>query len=404
MKKLIIFHHYNSSIGAGLSLLHILQSLNTLELNVEVCLPNIQGDLDKKIQEMGYNVFYSEYITPYMHFSGNHAPFFSIKHLVNCYRVKNSMGQIEKIISNKHPDYIAVNSMTLFWIGRIAQQCGAKAICFHRESYRKGLLGIRTNYIKKNLSRNFDVVAFLSNYDMNQTPKGSARYIRITDKVDVKKYNMLEKNKCRKSENLPKDSNLILYTGGMARLKGPEIIIKAIPLLKSENTKLIFLQYYEQDISGIVSKIKYYIKSILGQNIEFNIKHFIKKEGLKDKIIFKPATDHVENYFIACDVVVFPSLDAHQARPAYEAGIAKRPFIITDFPNTREFADQSNAWVFKRGDSKALACCIDEALSGKLKDKVIKNYEKTVKNNNLDTMREELLNLFKLVEVNRNDD
>lgn len=403
MKKVLIFHHYNSSTGAGLSLLHILQSLSRDELEITVCLPKMKGDLDLKILNLGYRVIYSDAVIPYMHFSGNHTSFLSSRHLQNCMSIKQILEEIQRIIQEEKAEYVMVNSMTLFWIGKTAKKCGVKTICFHRETYRRGLFGIRTNYIKKELSRNFDVVAFLSNYDMEETPRGKAHYIRITDKVDIEKYIPLEKEMCRVEEKLPLNENLILYTGGMAKLKGAETIVKAMPFVKTQNTKLVFLQYQKHEIVNLKEKIKNDIKILLGKNLSFKIEKYIEKNNIEDRVIFRPATDEVEKYFVACDAVVFPSIDAHQARPAYEAGIAKRPFIITDFINTREFADKSNAWLFKRKNYRELAECIDEALSGKSGEKVDNNYKKSMKDNNLKSLSKELSNIFEIIEVEKNE-
>ncbi len=403
MKKVLIFHHYNSSVGAGLSLLHILQSLSRDKLEVTVCLPKIKGDLDLKVLNLGYKVIYSDAVIPYMHFSGNHTLFLSRRHLRNCMIIKQSLEEIHRIIQEEKAEYVLVNSMTLFWIGKIAKKCGAKAICFHRETYRKGLFGVRTNYIKKELSRHFDVVAFLSNYDMRETPRGKAHYVRITDKVDVDKYALLEKKACRVEEKLPLNENLILYAGGMAKLKGAETIVKAMPFVKTQNTKLVFLQYQKREVVNFKDKIKNDIKILLGKNLSFKIEKYIEKNNIEDRVIFRPATDEVEKYFVACDAVAFPSIDAHQARPAYEAGIAKRPFIITDFINTREFADKSNAWLFKRKNYRELASCIDEALSGKFVEKVDNNYKRSMKDNNLKNLSRELLNIFEMIEKENNE-
>ena len=120
MKKVLIFHHYNSSVGAGLSLLHILQSLSRDKLEVTVCLPKIKGDLDLKVLNLGYKVIYSDAVIPYMHFSGNHTLFLSRRHLQNCMIIKQSLEEIQRIIQEEKAEYVLVNSMTLFWIGKIA--------------------------------------------------------------------------------------------------------------------------------------------------------------------------------------------------------------------------------------------------------------------------------------------
>ncbi len=396
MAKILIFHHYNSSLGAGLSLLHILRAIPPASYDVTVCLPEIPGDLDTKIKEMGIKVIYCNDIPAYMHFSGSPIPFVSRRHFNNIRAIKSQIPIIEEIIVNENPDIVAVNSMTLFWIGKIAKSKGKKALCFHRETYKHGLLGVRSNYIKTHLSTDFDAVAFLSYFDINETPKGTAQYFRITDKVDVDSYLALDQTGCRKELGLPdSDIPLILYAGGMAKLKGPEVLIKAIGKMKNTQAKIVFLQYTPQNISGLKAHIKNTIKILTGKNLQYKIEKYIEKHKLADRIIFHPSTDCVEKYFVACNAVVFPCYNAHQARPAYEAGVAKKPLVITDFPNYAEFLDDTNCWKFPKNDYTCLAHCLDAVVSDNTIEKTEENYRRVMQYNNLNTHTTEICEILR---------
>jgi len=391
MKKLLFFHHYNSSVGAGLCFLHILRSIDKSKYDVTVCLPIIKGDLDKKVIDLGYKVIYSNCVVPYMHYSGSDMKFLSLRNIKNINRIASSKKGISELITEQKPDIVAVNSLTLFWIGKVAKSCGVNTVCFNRETYDKGLFGYRDKKIKKELKENFDYVVFLSYYDLNQTPKGKGKYIRITDKVDVHAYGKLAKCDCRKELDLPLDEKLLLYTGGIAKLKGAHVLLKALSKTKTD-FKVVFLQYNYKKPSSAKQKAKSFVKTILCKNYSGKIYKLLCK--LNDKVILRGATDCVEKYFVACDAVVFPSTKAHQARPAYEAGVARKPLIITDFINTREFANESNAWLFSCGDYKALAKHIDDVFGCLDSAKVTNNYNRALKENNLDDLSNELNLLF----------
>ena len=90
MRKLLIFHHYNSSLGAGLSLLHILSGLDKTTNEIVVCIPNVKGDLAQKVQAMGIQVIFSDAVIAYMHFSGNQNAFFSKVHFNNVKMIRKS--------------------------------------------------------------------------------------------------------------------------------------------------------------------------------------------------------------------------------------------------------------------------------------------------------------------------
>lgn len=101
---------------------------------------------------------------------------------------------------------------------------------------------------------------------------------------------------------------------------------------------------------------------------------------------------------MACDAVVFPCHNPHQARPIYEAGIAKKPIIISDFPNYSEFVDDTNAWLFPADDSQKLADCIENVFSQDIYTKIQNNYRRTFEVNNLKTMPRELEKIFKIMD------
>lgn len=395
MKKILFFHHYNSPVGAGLSFLHILKSINLNKYEVVVYLPPISGSLAQKIEELGITVLFSPSVVPYMHFNGSNMSFLSKRNFKNCCEINRAKKTIKQIILFENPDCVIVNSLTLFWVGKIAQNLRIKSICFHRETYAKGMFGIRTHFIKKQLSKYFDGIAFLSNFDMKQTYNAGGKYIRITDKVDVNSYLSLKKSVCRDKLSLPQNENLILYLGGMSKLKGPHVVVEAMKNITE--AKLIFLQYEPKPIVSLKDRIKYFIKVILNKNLEHKVLKIIEKNNLQSRIIFRPATYQVEEYFVACDIVVFPSTQAHQARPIYEAGIARKPIIITDFTNTSEFLDSTNGWLFENGNPTSLSKEINKVLSVKEISKIEENYNRSFEFNNLNTLPLELQTFFDMI-------
>ena len=63
--------------------------------------------------------------------------------------------------------------------------------------------------------------------------------------------------------------------------------------------------------------------------------------------------------FAACDILIFPMKEPHQARPAFEIGVQQKPVIITDFPNIHELVkDGVNGLTFDPDNAEALAQAI----------------------------------------------
>ena len=351
MKKVLFIHHNTISVGAGLSALQIVGNIPQKSYDITVCMPNGEGDLASKFEAMGVKVRNEIPCTcTYTHVSGYHYNVFSISHIHNVFELLRAKKTIENVIEEEKPDIVIVNSMTLFWIGKIAKRAGAKTVCFDRETYCQGMFGVRTRYIKSKLNRDFDKIVFLSEYDMMQTGKNFDKYVKITDKVDPVLYEKINKNETRRELKLPCDEKLILYTGGISTLKGIEVILQAVNFMKI-NAKLIILQYNKatapkSGLRGIRQKIQRW----RGKDVNYWVEQYINENNLENKLILRGRTDEVEKYFVACDMVVFPSQEAHQARPIFEAGVSKRPIVASAFENTREFLDETNGWSIKYDD------------------------------------------------------
>lgn len=396
MKKILFFHHNTISVGAGLSALQILTNISSKEYSICVCLPSCDGDLSGKLASLNIKIR-TDFKRPYsyLHVSGYHYPAISKAHVHNLIQIKEFRKTARKVINEEKPDFVIVNSLTLFWIGKEAKQClnNVVTICFDRETYYKGIFGVRMGYIKRELNKYFDKIAFLSYYDMKQTGDLKQKYVRITDKVDLDLYAQLDQGECRKVLGLPEKDKLVLFTGGMSKLKGITTVLRSLNWVR-DGIKIIILQYQDEEKkrSNFVAKIK---KKLSGDCSEW-CERYIKRNNLSSKLILYGRTDRVALFFTACDAVIFPSTEPHQARPVFEAGAAKKPIIITNFENTSEFVDNNNSWLVENSNSEQLAETINAVCTGsnEVRKKVYENYSRVKKNNDIKKLPEEIKKLL----------
>lgn len=378
MKKILILHHCGDIGGAGISLLHIVQKLNKKEYEISIACPmNPEKMIDLLKNEKCKIIPLEKNIKIFAHYNGGISNAISFKTFKNLISILLNKKYVKKIIIESNADIVIVNSMTLCWCGKIIKKLDKIAICFHRETYQKGLCGIRSAYIKKSLDKWFDKVFFISRYDMEATPKKNKKKYLLHDKVDIKAFNKYSKNVSRKKLNLDERTKYILYLGGFSELKGGYILVQALKYINYKNYKLVFVGDFNSEKNKEECKIKN------------KIKKYIEKYKLEKKICFVEKTENPEILYKACDLIVFPSTKAHQARPIYEAGISKIPIIITDFKETIEFAeDRKTAITFKNKDVKDLAIKIDAILNESIKvDKMVKiNYKNAITNHNLDKL------------------
>ena len=104
-------------------------------------------------------------------------------------------------------------------------------------------------------------------------------------------------------------------------------------------------------------------------------------------------------FYAAADIVIFPSTEPHQARPVYEAGASCKPCVISDFPNTAEFAkDGVNVLTFRPGDAKALADCVERLCDRQLYYSLANNgHDMCEKYHNIETLGREIRELLQSI-------
>lgn len=401
MINLLLIHHSGGTGGAGVSLLHIIRKIDKSKFKVFLLCPEYPTNLIKLISNEDCQVISSN-TSPkiFAHYNGGISCGISLKALVNIYLIIKDKKNIENYINEINPDIIAVNSMTLFWIGKISKKLNKKTVCFHRETYQKGLFGIRSKIIKCGLSKWFDKVAFISLNDFNETGNIRAERKLIYDRVDLKSFNKIEKKEAKEILGLDKNKKYILYLGGISELKGSDVIMKAMKYIEDDNTTLLFIDdidHIQRPSLGQFTKLKDKFKYIFKKDIYMKTLDIYFKSKLQNTVLFMQRTNNPELYYKASDVVVFPSTKAHQSRPIYEAGIAKIPVLITEFKQTKEFAlNEVTAITFKNKNSYDLANKIKRILQGKydLNTIVANNYRQVITNHDLETLSNDLEDFF----------
>ena len=392
-KKILVFHHSGAVGGGGVSMLHILSAMKSEGYDVKVicpCEPDYMLDAIKKLGIEVQGIFDKGWVYP--HFNGQHYVALDPRFIRRSRHIKKSRETAAALIDKENPDIVVFNSMTIAWMGGCVKN-GAKTICFDRETLPHNGKDFRSKKIKRWLGGMTKSV-FLSGFD-SRNAGGRDNYCVITDKVDIKSLERgLDGGTSKCSQKLDFDKRSILYCGGMWRVKGAHTALSMMHHL-GEDYQLIFLQYTpEQRQTSPKTKIK----SLLGMDYEGNVLKLLG--GIEDRVKFFPAQSDMAPFYASADIVIFPSREPHQARPVYEAGAACKPCVISDFPNTAEFArDGENVLTFKPGDARALAGCVERLRDRELYYKLANNgYEMCLKNHNIETLAREIKNLLQSIE------
>lgn len=380
-RKILIIHHSGLIGGAGVSFFNTWIELKK-KYNVVSYVPDDPPDLLRFLKEKGLNPNTFPFrLGKLTYYSGGN----NLLNFRFWYHAIHSFFQIsywKKVIDNENPDLIIVNSKVLCWMGKLFKRANKPCICFVRETI-PGSPDKIMNRIMRNMLEDFTLVSFISNYDLIQTKLNKAKTVVSNDFLEIDNYeDKLGKVNACKQLNILHDEFNVLFVGGIDRLKGIDVAAKAMLFLTNENIKLIVAG---KDSGDVTYNLKSFLKIIKKRkSIKFSkeVKQYIKSAGIEEQIKFIGIQTDMSIPFSACDILIFPMKEPHQARPAFEIGVQKKPVIISDFPNIREFInDGVNGLTFEANNSRALSEAIlklknDKELCSRLGNS---NYECTVR-------------------------
>lgn len=153
-KKLLFLHHSAEIGGAGLSALQVLRAVPETLFDVTVYCSTARGqDMADLFRVQGHRVLEGGNSPQiYAHYSGAEKLLISRRSLQTLLLVLRDRKRICALLDREKPDVLMVNSMTLFWIGKLAKSRGITTVCFFRETYAREWLGIRNAVIRHSLS------------------------------------------------------------------------------------------------------------------------------------------------------------------------------------------------------------------------------------------------------------
>ena len=281
---------------------------------------------------------------------------------------------------HEKPDLIIVNSKVLCWMGKLLN---TKSLCFVRETMI-GSPKKTMNRIMRNMLDDFTLVSFISNYDLEETGLKKAKTVVSYDFLNLSNYqDKLGKFAACKKLNISSSYFNVLFVGGIDMLKGIDIAVKAMSILKNENIQLVVAGKDSGDSSyNNFRSLPKVIKKRKSIRFSKSVRNYIKNSEMEKQVKFIGIQSDISIPFSACDVLIFPMKEPHQARPAFEIGVQKKPVIITDFPNIREFVEDGvNGLTFEPNNPEALAQAILKLKNDKelLKRLGVSNYEHTMK-------------------------
>ncbi len=359
MKKIVYLHQTGEIGGAGLGLYYTAKMLKD-KFDIVIYCPQYPSDMATFMENKGFNVKTYSVSPGYFNYYSGGPKLLSRSFFLSLYQVFKSKKYWEEIFLSEKADLIIVNSMVLCWMQKIIKKSGAKSVCYVRETLPKDVIVVRNKLMKHFLNR-FDGVLYISEYDKKRIDVKRPVCEVIRDCVDISAFNTHKEQYSSKFEMNEKLK--LLFVGGGDKIKGLDIAVKALSILKDFDIELTVAGYCNV-VS--VSGLSFFKKIITVRRNKYlnNIYKIININNLNDKIKFIGIQKDMYNAYSDCDILLFPSTSPHQARPVFEAGYFGKPAIVSDYPQTREhMIHEYNGLCFSPKNYIALANAIKQFYS-----------------------------------------
>jgi glycosyltransferase involved in cell wall biosynthesis len=340
MKSILYIHHGGGIGGAPLSLLYLLQQLDRSRFK-PVVVTLRPGPMVDLYRAEGIEAHVEPGISDFSHTNlewyGRREWWRLPGKLL---RLLPSIRKTREVIRRIKPDLVHLNSSTLAPSAIACAQEHMPVVWHIREPLAKGYLGIRRAILRRLIDRIASRVIAISQYDANQlTP--SQRIKVVYNFVDFSTFNPeIKDNAIRAELNIAPGAPVILMLGGVAEPKGTLELVRAVPLLlkRVPDARIIIAGPALQ--RGVVDGgLKGIAKRVLRTDAyDSAVAKALDAGGsaVQNAVIFTGIRQDIPQLIVASNILVFPSVVPHFARPIIEAAAMGIPSVASDLGGPKE--------------------------------------------------------------------
>jgi glycosyltransferase involved in cell wall biosynthesis len=278
---------------------------------------------------------------------------------------RRSVRATEELIANERPDVVYLNSLILPSAAVAARRSGTHLLWHVRESVAEGMLGVRRRWYGRML-RNFpDEAVFLSRSDVRRFGRLEPNWRVIPDQSSFPhEMPVRDTVAARRKLGLPDTGKIILYLGGLWKIKGILPLMRSVPFVRETVADAVFL------VAGVHPRptsrryeVKARIFTLFGRKTPFaEAKEAVVRAGAR--VVVASFVDDPEPFLQAADILVFPSVEPHFARPVIEAFAHGVPVVASDIGGPNDLVvDGASGLLVEPGNVLALAAAMIRLLS-----------------------------------------
>jgi len=315
----------------------------------------------------GVQVIAAPGIGEFPHTTGGWLRFWNPRHLIaltrSILRYRSSVAATLRLIEEVRPDIVHLNSVILAAAAEASRRSRTPLVWHIRESVVRGHLGLRRRWLRRKVQTLPDAAIFLSQDDMDRLGPRSPNWHVVPNWTPFDVGNP-DRDGARQRLAIPQEARVILFMGGYNRMKGTDVLLRAMPLVRRdvpEATCLIVA--VEPPSPRAAARVARAVLPFFG--IRSDIQECERLLSAGGPVITLPFLSDTSDIFAAADVLAFPAREPHFARPVVEAFAHHLPVVASDLGPMREITEEGVLGILVTpGRPDELADGLIRALSG----------------------------------------
>jgi len=348
--KILFIHHASGWGGAPINMINIINELDKTKFDPHVLLLKdsiVKDRLEEK--NIGYTVcnsfFYRKCYRYFSHSEAGKIPYYNFLVLIKVFItwLLSKYIYAPKVLKNHDFDVVHLNSFVLSdWVYPASKQ--GKVIYHIQEPISKGMFGLRYNFIRTEVEKYADKIIAISIDNKGR--------INLPEKTEVV-YNFIDIPNTIEEKKITKS---ILYVGGVAKIKGIDILIDAIPFIHKDIQ--LNLAGHFPNLSPL-SNFKETAYKFLYPSA-YRLRYKLMTIAKLDNVNMIGSFSSIGTLLQESTLLISPFTVPHFSRPVIEAFAYGRPVIVSDVIGMDEVVDNEiNGLIINKENPKALAIAIN---------------------------------------------
>ena len=367
--RILYVQHAGALGGSAWSLLYLIQGLDRSRYQPVVCCLR-ESPVADLYRQHGIETHVWHGVYEFAHTTGGWYPLYSplglwqlMHRLVHFWP---SVRRTRALVAQLSPDLVHLNSLVLAPSAIGVKQAGLPLVWQVRESVVKGHFGLRRHLLGWLVEHLADEAIFISE-DCRQRLVGGRKGIVIPNFVDFRQFDRnLPGGPVRTELGIRPEARVVLFLGGRSPIKGIFPLLEALHLAKQREPLLeCIIAGGRYHFSGrLVSRIARTVLPLVGSGtVAQRVDRILERYQMHDYVHLLDFRPNVECLIAASDVVVFPSVEPHFARPVIEAGAMTKPVVASRIGGVEELVvDGKTGLLVSPGDATTLAQAIMNVL------------------------------------------